>query len=380
MDRPAPANGLMKYLAKLSCAKLATLVVAVFSGACTTPGQHYKMEQSWVYEPAPQQEQLQPKLIPLTASVVASQVQTSASAVTANYELDEQIRRYEYRVGARDILIFTVWDHPELTIPAGEFRSADVHGHLVSSSGEIFFPYVGTIKVAGHTLVEIRDELTKRLSQYINNPQLDARIAAFRSKRINVTGQVLSPGFFPITDTPMTLVDAVDLAGGPTPEAGIQQVQVLRDGTLLTFDMVRLLQDGDMGQNILLRDGDVVYVPENSYYAVHVMGGVIKPGPVGLLRGRLNLADAISRSEGFDNESADASQLLVFRNRPEGPVVYWLDARSPDAMLLATQFDLMPQDVVYVASTSLARWNRVVNLLLPTIQSLWQTQSFIDRL
>lgn len=353
------------------------LLLIVASGACTTPGQQFKM-QSWAHEPAVPVPNLE--MIPLSADIIASFAQAKTDYVTANDELDRQIRAYEYRVGSRDILIFTVWDHPELTIPAGEFRSAEVHGHLVSSSGEIFFPYVGTVNVAGRTLVEIRNELTKRLSQYINSPQLDARIAAFRSKRVNVTGEVSSPGYFPITDTPMTLVDAIDLAGGPTTAAAIQQVQVLRAGRLLTFDMMRLFHEGDLQQNILLRDGDVVYVPENSFYATHVLGSVVTPGAVAITGGRLNLADAISRSGGFDNSSANASRLLVFRNRPNGPAVYWLDAQSPDAMLLATQFELMPQDVVYVASTSLARWNRVVTQLLPTIQTLWQTQSLIDRL
>lgn len=377
MGRPSSADGQMKYPENKAGMRLLVLACTIFVGACAAPGQSYKMQSS-VNVPAANVQQ--PQVIPLTANVIANEARSSTSLVTANHELDEQIRNYEYRVGTRDILIFTVWDHPELTIPAGEFRSAEVHGHLVSSSGDIFFPYVGTISVGGSTLVEIRGELTTRLSQFINNPQLDARIAAFRSKRINVTGHVMSPGFFPITDTPMTLVDAVDLAGGPTPEAAIQQVQVLRDDSLLTFDMVRLLQGGDLKQNILLQDGDVIYVPENSYYAVHVLGSVAKPGAVAIAQGRLNLAEAISRSDGFDNESANASQLLVFRNQPTGPVVYWLDAKSPGGMLLATQFELLPQDVVYVASTRLAKWNRVVSQLLPTIQSLWQTKSLVDRL
>ncbi|MDH3645746.1 MAG: polysaccharide export protein [Gammaproteobacteria bacterium] len=355
--------------------------LAVFAvTGCAIPGQHLKT-QSWKYEPAtPAEQSLQPRIVRLSSQVVASKSVPQSQVVSSNTTLDDQLRNYEYQVGPRDILIFTVWDHPELTIPAGEFRAPDIQGHLVSSSGDIFFPYVGEVHVGGNTLAEIRGNLTSRLSRYINNPQLDVRIAGFRSKRVNVTGEVVQPGFFPITDTPMTLVEALNLSGGPSENSAIQKVTVLRDGKKLSFDMVRLLHRGDLTQNTLLQNGDVVYVPKNSFFMTHVMGAVINPGTIPMPDGQLNLAEALSSSGGINEDIADASRLFVFRNEPEGAAVYWLDAKSPDAMLLATQFGLMPQDVVYVATSNLARWNRVVSLILPTIQSLWQTQSFIDRL
>ena len=355
---------------------LAFLTVFVVTG-CAIPGQHLKT-QSWKYEST--EKSVDPNIVQLSSQVVAAQSIHPSDLVSSNSQLDSKVRDYEYLVGPRDILIFTVWDHPELTIPAGEFREPGIQGHLVSSSGHIFFPYVGEVEVSGKTLGEIRFDLTKRLSRYISNPQLDVRIAGFRSKRINVTGEVRQPGFFPITDTPMTLVEALSLAGGPTESAAPQQLTVLRQGQTLHFDLLRLLQKGDLMQNTLLEDGDVVFIPKNSFYMTHVMGAVVQPGTIPMPDGDLNLAEAISRSGGFNEDIADPSRLFVFRNGPEGAIVYWLDAKSPDAMLLATQFRLSPQDVVYVASSGLARWNRVVNLILPTIQTLWQTQSLIDRL
>jgi polysaccharide export outer membrane protein len=205
-------------------------------------------------------------------------------------------------------------------------------------------------------------------------------VAAFRSKKVHVSGDVQTPGVLPITDVPLTLIEALTMAGGPTATAVLRGVQVVRDGVVRTFDVQSLLEHGDMQQNYLLRDGDIVYVPESSFYSVHVMGEIMKPGTMPMPRGRLNLAEAINLSGGFNQTSANAERILVFRGDYATPDIFWLDAQSPDAMLLATQFRLQPQDVVFVASLGLTRWNRAIGLILPSVQTLWQTQSLIERL
>ncbi|MDH3588571.1 MAG: polysaccharide biosynthesis/export family protein [Gammaproteobacteria bacterium] len=359
--------------------RLITVFLFLLSMGCSTPGQHFGVSK-WVYEKPSSVDQAEYEIVRLSPDLLGSLSVDRQSTFSGNPALEQRLRDYRYIVGPNDILSFTVWDHPELTIPAGAFRSPEIQGHLVSSSGEVFFPYVGKVHVSGMDLVEIRRDVTQRLSRYIQNPQLDVRVASFRSQKVNVVGQVKQPGFFPITDIPMTLVDAIDFAGGASDLGALQQVQVLRNGEVRFFDVLALLQRADMQQNLLLESGDVVYVPENSFFAVHMLGGVIEPGSILMSSGRLNLAEAITRSGGFNDEVSNPEKVFVFRNGKEKPAVYWLDAKSPDAMLLATRFELQPQDVVFVAQTGLARWNRVVNLVLPTIQTLWQTQSFIDRL
>ncbi|HEX5421891.1 MAG TPA: SLBB domain-containing protein, partial [Gammaproteobacteria bacterium] len=243
----------------------------------------------------------------------------------------------------------------------------------------IFFPYVGIVNVAGRTVGQVREEVTQRLTRYIQNPQLDVRVVSFRSKKVEVSGAVGKPGEVPITDVPLTLLQALQLAGGGTAQAALQNVEVVRDGAVHTFDVQALLDRGDMRQDILLQDKDVVYVPDTSYYSVHVLGEVKTPGDVPLIRARLNLAEAITKRGGFNIQNANLARVFVFRGAPQKPKIYWLDAKSPVAMLLATQFQMQPQDVVFIASTGLARWNRLVGLILPTVQTLWQTQSLINQ-
>ena len=170
------------------------------------------------------------------------------------------------------------------------------------------------------------------------------------------------------------------MSGGATEQAALQAVEVVRDGAVRRFDLLALFQRGDMQQNLLLQDGDIVYVPESSYYSVYLLGEVATPGTVAMTRGRLNLAEAIADQGGFDPTEADAKRVFVFRGSYDRPQVFWLDAGSADAMLLATQFEMQPQDVVFVPPTGLARFNRFISLILPTVQTLWQTQSLIEEL
>jgi polysaccharide export outer membrane protein len=353
------------------------LLLGSLAGCSWAPGYHLNSSDLDTSQPTPASKSL-PPLILITAELVAAQ---------ENYRLEQKNdlvpppsgpTSYEdYIIGHGDILSITVWDHPELTIPAGEFRSPELAGNLVDARGRIFYPYVGEIEVAGLTVAQVRILLSEKLRHNIQNPQVDLRVAAFRSKKVLITGEINTPNVIPLTDRPLTLLEAVNLAGGPTDKADLREVRLTRGGTVTRVDLLALYKNGS-GFPIMLQPDDQVYVPDNADNKVYVLGEVDKPMVVPMIHRHLTLADALGQSGGISTDNAAADQIFVIRNVAGQAKVYRLDGNSADSLLLATAFNLERHDVIYVAPTGLTVWNRVINKILPTVQTIWQTHNLIE--
>jgi polysaccharide biosynthesis/export protein len=298
----------------------------------------------------------------------------------------------DYRVGPGDILGITVWNHPELTVsgtpglPAGPDAgsgavesgapgaSVTPEGQRVAADGTIYFPTVGRVNVAGKTTEQISNILMERLAGYAVKPQLDVHVVQFRSQQVYMTGQLKNPGTLPITDMRLTLIDAITRSGGTVTDADLQRVQLTRDGKSYVLDVQRTLDHGDISQNITLHAGDIVYVPDHNASRVFVLGEILKPQTLYMDKGKMTLADALTGANGIDPQAAQPRQILVIRrtpNDPSKPTIYRLDMTQVDAILLSTQFDLQPLDVVYVGTADIARLNRLLIQLLPTVTSLY---------
>jgi polysaccharide export outer membrane protein len=317
---------------------------------------------------------------PINAELLTQEIQKRTRPMPrSNEPLQKELSAYQYRVGPRDVLRITVWDHPELIAPTVPGRVNDptagaanneVTGQVVSADGNVYVPYVGLVQVGGKTIEEVRTLLTQALSRYIQKPQLDVRVVSFRSQLVQVAGEVTKPGPVPVSDTPVTVVDAVGLAGGAKPEADLTHVTVTRRGQIVQLDLQSLYDFGDTTHNRLLHDGDIVHIPDRNRSKVFVLGEVTKPLSQPMIKGRLTLAEAIGDAGGVNQETSNPSRIYVIRGDINRPDIYRLDAGSPDAMLLATQFQLQPFDVVYVSTAEVTRWGRMINQLLPSITAM----------
>ncbi len=172
--------------------------------------------------------------------------------------------------------------------------------------------------------------------------------------------------------------DAIAAAGGLGPNAWSRAVTLTRGGKAQRLDLQALYDEGDLSQNWLLQDGDVLHVASREENKIFVLGEVRQPSSKLMAKGRMSLAEALGDSAGLDPLTSNGG-VYVFRGRYEAPHVYRLDASSADALLLAVQFQLEPHDVVYVSTYGLSAWNRIVTQILPTVQGLWQSVDLANR-
>ena len=159
-----------------------------------------------------------------------------------------------YVIGADDVLAINVWKEPDVS------RSVPVR-----SDGKISLPLVGELTAGGQTPLQLEQEITKRLANYISEPEVTVIVTDSKSQRINILGMVARPGTYMLTGS-ATILDAIAMAGGFKDFAKQKQIYVLRanaDGTekRLTFNYKEVIKGQNPEQNIRLLPRDTVVVP-----------------------------------------------------------------------------------------------------------------------
>jgi len=273
-----------------------------------------------------------------------------------------------------------VWNYPQLIKAFSTAKDENLNtGIVVQEDGYIYFPYVGRLHVAGETTEQIRSQITAKLGNFVKTPQVSVNVAHYASRRLYVLGSVEEPKMIPLSAYPVTVLEAIALAGGLKETASRERAYLLRNGKRYVIPLSELLSQGKIKYNIQLQPDDVLQIPDNSNEKVFVLGAVRKPMAFRTAGENVSLSEVLAESGGLDPMSADASNVYVIRGNIKKARIYHLNMESADALLLGEQFLLQPRDVVYVATSGISDWNRVLTLLLPNIQTLFYMDSLSRR-
>jgi polysaccharide export outer membrane protein len=334
----------------------AAALAAMLAGCALAPGQRMTGNHGLV-------EGGDVEMIPITSELI--------SAPSSAVELPAELASYKpdsYQIHPGDTILVTVWDHPELTTPAGNQQQAITNGRLVQPDGTFFYPYAGKINVSGMTIEQLRSTLQERLGRYLRNPQLDVNVVGFGS-RVALQGAFTDTSPQEFTTVPLTLAQAIGRGRINVEQADLSGLVLTRDGRNYQLDLDALNRNGNIAQDIYLKPGDRLFLPFNDRKEVYVVGEVLRPQSLNFKTTDMTLTQALGRTGGLNPVTSKGSAVYVIRgveNMKNAPAkVYHLDATSPVSFALADQFSLRPGDVVWVGPAGVTRWNRFLTQLLP---------------
>lgn len=270
-----------------------------------------------------------------------------------------------YHVGASDKFNFSIYGEPDLFLKTV----------IVRTDGFITLPLIGDVEVQGLTMDEATNVIETRYKKYIRNPKAILIPYEFSSGKFTIIGKVALPGLYPIEKN-LRVLDAIALAGGfsvghfrnSTVElADLEHSYVVRAERVLPVDFVKLVKKGRTEHNIPIVPGDYIYVPSSRNQEVYVIGAVRTPDAYGY-RDSLTLSQVITYAQGTV-VGARESEVRVIRGGLSSPMVYCVNFKKIKSGTLL-DFRLAPGDIVFVPKTRLARWNDVIEQILPSVRVL----------
>lgn len=307
-------------------------------------------------------------------------------------ELYTSPEKSSYVIGSGDVLEVSIWEAPPATLfgSGGIDTKSSTAPHptafpeqMVSSEGTISIPFAGKIDAAGKTPSQIEAQITKRLKDKANQPQVLVRITRNTTANVTVVGEVTSSARVPLTARGERLLDVLATAGGVKQPVNKMTLQITRGDQVHSMPMEKIISDPK--QNIRLMPGDVVtamYQP----LSFTVLGATGKNEEQNFEAQGITLAQALARSGGLQDARADAQGVFIFRFEdpdalnwiskpnltPDGkvPVIYRVDLKNPATFFVAQSFPMKNKDVMYVSNAPAAELQKFLNILTSVVYTI----------
>jgi polysaccharide export outer membrane protein len=273
---------------------------------------------------------------------------------------DGLLAEYQDRIHEDDVLQIVLYHPKRQDIVLAVQNIGTTIGYRVMG-GQINLPDTPAVYVAGLTLDEARKKIQDHYNAHISDTEI------FITYKERIVRKVELMGMTGLSSVPVDgkirLFDLLSKAKIP-PEANLFKSYIVREGKMLPVDLRKLVKEGDMQQNIVMRGGDKIYIADPSASSLMVMGEVGRERVINLPNGFVSLRHALAEAGGIPY-TGDKSYIQIIRGSICKPKIYTLSwehvIHLPNDSLL-----LMPGDIVYVAATPITEWNRFISQLLPS--------------
>jgi polysaccharide export outer membrane protein len=286
----------------------------------------------------------------------------------------------DYLFGPGDVLSLRIWNGQKI----------DELKLTVQSDGEAFLPVmgIGALPVAGRTVVDLKKDIEKRFQAIYRETHVELLITKYAGHRVSLMGEVKTtarndsgPGSWAL-EGPTRLVEFLSAHGGPSQDADVMRIQVIRPGSpRRELNLFRAVFQGNESDDPWLRHGDLVFVPSLSMgnRKVFVLGEVNQPGVVNIID-KMGLVEAISRSGGFSSKGY--MKGVVVLKRGDGGQAEMKIANFKEMFKegdLEADVPLAPGDIVFVPRRAIATLQEVMSIIAPAlgiIESIYIIDNF----
>jgi len=244
---------------------------------------------------------------------------------------------------------------------AFDFINHAVGGFRVVN-GKVDLPDIPPVEVEGLTLLEAQEKIQREIQQQYVDAEIFISYQDRLSRKVDLAGNVEIP-VMP-ADGKIRLYEMLSKAK-INPRANLFMSYVLRDGRPLSVDLYKLMNEGDMDQNIVMKGGDKIFIANPDDAVVMVMGEVNRPSAIEVPYGFISLPEAIVRAGGIPF-TGNRSCIQIIRGDLACPKIYQISwehiIHLPNRSML-----LMPGDTIYVSEKPITQWNRFISQLTPSL-------------
>ncbi len=272
-----------------------------------------------------------------------------------------------------DRITMVVWESQENSLLNGiESKATDLPPMSVSSSGEVFVPYVGSVAIRGMGKEEARQKLQARIEEISPSAQVQLSVEPGRNNSVDVVSGVGAPGRYPLESRDTRILSVIAQAGGINEALRNPLVRLQRNGKGYDILADELLESP--ARNVRVRGGDQISVVEDDR-SFNVLGAAGSQQVMYFEDEHMSAMQALSAMGGLQASRADPKGILVLRDYDAGAlkpgmagpdmrqVVFTFDLTTAGGLFAARQFQINPGDTLLATESPVAKARTILGLL-----------------